>query len=248
MRSTTRRLRTKLRVLRGAAPTPRVIQNTITANSLAHLQKALGWSKPINLNYAFLHEFDYLIDINDRRINDASVVASACANVACTTVVEIGTGQGHTTAIMAEHAPNATVYTVNIPPEEILTGGKLTTYAPSRDQIGEFYRARGCTNVKQIYANTNIWTPTYGRIDVAFIDGCHDAEFVYSDSVKVLKECRPGSVIMWHDFAPDLMMKYDWIRNVCIGVEWLFTDGIIRGPILQLKDSWVGLYRVPEHA
>ena len=82
-------------------------------------------------------------------------------------------------------------------------------------------------------------------LGVAFIDGCHDAEFVYHDTRKVLERSRPSSLILWHDFNPEVSHKFSWIREVCLGVERLIADKLVRGRILHLQDSWVGLYQVP---
>jgi hypothetical protein len=99
--------------------------------------------------------------------------------------------------------------------------------------------------VRQILANTATWQPDIGPIDVAFIDGCHDSEFVYNDTLKVLSIARPGAFILWHDFNLGLTRNYGWIHSVCSGVEALFREGKLRGRVIQLRDSWVGLYRVP---
>jgi len=80
---------------------------------------------------------------------------------------------------------------------------------------------------------------------VAFIDGCHDAEFVYGDTVKVLSIAEPGAFILWHDFNPQLAKTYHWIYEVCVGIEELYRARKLSGPIYHLRDSWVGLYRVP---
>ncbi len=228
-----------------------VRRNTLEVRDLACLKLAMGWWHDPRLEgVEHLHRFDYLEDLNDRRVRDAEVICSACCNGEPKTILEIGTAAGETTALMAKHAPHAIVHTLNIPPEEIADGGKAVTYAPARDEIGRAYREAGCTNVRQILANTATWSPQRepfdGPIDVAFIDGCHDADFVYSDTRKILGRCRPGSLILWHDFAPQLAHQYDWIASVCAGVERLYRDGLIRGRILHLQDSWVGLYRVPD--
>lgn len=214
--------------------------------TLDHLKKAMGWTQDPLLEGDHLHAFDYLEDLNDRRIRDAEVIGAACCNGAPKILLEIGTGSGKTTALMARNAPGATVYTVNIPPEEIAEGGTNVTFAPEHDEIGRYYRERDIPNVRQILANTLRWEPDFGPIDVAFIDGCHDAEFVYGDTRKILGKCAAGSLVLWHDFAPDLVHAYHWILEVCRGVERLYEDRLLRGPILHLQDSWVGLYRVPE--
>jgi len=224
---------------------PNLNQVVLTVRNLAYLKKVMVWANDPVLEGEHLHAFQYLEDMNDRRIRDAEVLGAACCNGTPKILLEIGTSHGKTTALMAQNATQGIIYTVNIPPEEIAEGGNLVTFAPSRDEIGRYYREEGFTNVKQIFANTKRWEPDFGPIDVAFIDGCHDAEFVYNDTRKILKKCRPGSLILWHDFAPELAKVYSWIGDVCRGVERLYAEGLISGKILHLQDSWVGLYKVP---
>lgn len=218
--------------------------NTLLVRDLAFLMKAMGWTHQPLLEGDHLYAFEYLEDLNDRRVRDAEVIGAACRNGEPRILLEIGTGIGRTTALMARNAPSATVYTVNIPPDEIGDGGALVTSAPSREEIGRCYREQGLSNVTQILANTLSWEPDFGPVDVAFIDGCHDADFVYGDTKKTLGICRPGSVVLWHDFSPPLADTYHWIKEVCRGIERLYAEGLLKGRILHLQDSWVGLYRV----
>ena len=229
-----------------ADPWPHVTHQTRTARTLSDLKKAMGWIKDPILEGDHLHGFDNHVDLNERRLRDAESVGAACANEGASIVLEIGTSHGHATALMSRNAPKATIHTINIPPEEIDAGGTHVTHAISRDEIGRYYRERGCTNVEQIYANTATWTPDFGPIDVAFIDGCHDAGFVVNDTRKVLTKCRPGSLILWHDFNPELARQHDWLGDVCTGIERLLARRVIRGKIFRLQDSWVGVYRVTE--
>lgn len=220
--------------------------HVLEVRSLALLKKAMAWTSDPDLSFEHLQAFEYWEDLNDRRLRDAEVIGAACCNGGPRILLEIGTGLGHTTALMARNARQAAVYTVNIPPEEIHRSGRFATGAPGRDEIGSFYRQQGLANVRQILANTADWSPDFGPIDVAFIDGCHDAEFVFGDTCKALAQCRPGSLILWHDFAPALARVYHWIADVCEGVERLYRRRRLHGPILHLADSWVGLYRVPQ--
>jgi len=224
---------------------PHLEVNVLEVRTLAHLKKALDWNADPLLECDHLQQFQYLEDLNDRRLRDAEVLGAACCNGGPRILLEIGTSHGKTTAMMAKNAPQATVYTVNIPPEEIATGGKNVTFAPSREEIGKHYRAEGLSNIRQIFANTATWEPGFGPIDVAFIDGCHDADFVYHDTRKILKKCRPGSILIWHDFNPGLAKTYPWINDVCKGIEKLYMDRLLSGKILHLQDSWMGLYVVP---
>lgn len=223
---------------------PYLMANTLTVRSVDLLNKAFGWRKPPTLFGEHLDRFDYLEDLNDRRRLDAEVIATVCANQPATNIVEIGTAAGRTTALMATNAPHAVVHTVNIPPEEISQGGQFTTCAPERDEIGRVYREMGLENVRQILANTASWQPDISPVDIALIDGSHDARFVYNDTRLMLDRARPGTILLWHDFAPELARVYPWIADVCRGVERLFRKNVLTGRILHLQDSWIGLYRV----
>lgn len=226
-------------------PLPHVRRNTLAVRTLEHLQIAMGWTESPLLEGEHLHTYRGVVDLNDRPLRDAEVIASACCNGQPTTILEIGTAHGATTALMARNAPSATIYTVNLPPDEASDAGKNITFAPSESEIGRIYRAQNCSNVVQILANTKYWKPDFGPIDVAFVDGCHDADFVYNDTKNALTKCRPGSLLMWHDFHPGLIDNFHWIGEVCAGIERLYSEGLLRERILHLQDSWVGLYRVP---
>jgi hypothetical protein len=226
-------------------PWPYITANALEVRNLDCMKQAMGWQLDPKLDFEYLYKFEFLTDLNERRIRDAEVLGAACRNEQAKFILEIGTGTGKTTALMASNAPDAVIYTVNILPEEIAQGGTMITFTPSREEIGSYYREKGMTNIKQIYANTANWKPDFGPIDLAFIDGCHDADFVYNDTHKILNVCRPGSLIFWHDFSPALASIFKWIANVCQGVERLYSNKLISGPILHLQDSWVGCYRVP---
>lgn len=231
--------------LQPADPLWHIHRNTLEVRGLANLLLAMGWDRQPKLQGDHLDQFDHIEDLNQRRRRDAEAILAACCNGEPGKILEIGTAHGLTTALMSRNAPNAEIYTVNIPPDQIHAGGDAVTFAPSRSDIGRAYREAGCTNVHQILANTAQWEPDFGPIDVAFIDGCHDSDFVYHDTRKVLARCRPGSIILWHDFAPELVGKFDWIRSVCLGIERLYVDEFLTNRILHLQDSWVGLYQVP---
>lgn len=220
-------------------------QYVLTIRSWQYFKTAMGWQRDPQYDQEHCSSFDYLEDLNGRKFHDAHVVQGACCNERPKTILEIGTSHGRTTKYMSLNAPEATIYTVNLPPEGEPCAGKHITHLPAEHEIGRLYREAGCSNVRQILANTADWTPDFGPIDVAFIDGCHDADFVYNDTLRILPVCRPGSVIIWHDFNPDLAHVFGWIGEVCHGIDRLLADRVIRGRILHLQDSWCGLYRVP---
>jgi hypothetical protein len=222
-------------------------RNTIELADASELKKVFGWDKDPVIDRPDVNVFEYPdLDVNQRRLRDAQSIATVARNARAGTIVEIGTAEGLGTALIALNAPSARVYTVNIPPEDIERGegGELTTIAMQRDAIGRAYRERGLTNVTQILQNTATWKPDLGRVDLAVIDGCHDTEFVYSDTAKILACAGSGTFILWHDFNLELVRKFDWIRSVCLGVERLYRNGLLKGKMYHVRDSWVGVYRV----
>jgi predicted O-methyltransferase YrrM len=225
---------------------PNLKKNTLTVRNIEFLKKAMNWTLDPLLDDPQLNEFDYLEDLNDRRIRDAEIIGTVCCNSNAKILLEIGTASGHSTALMAQNAPDGVVYTVNLPPEEAKFGGNLITNAPSYGEIGSYYKEKGMKNIKQIYANTAKWEPDFGPIDIAFIDGCHDADFVFNDTRKVLKKCKVGSIILWHDFSLEKIQNFFWTSEVARGIEKLYNMKMISGRILHLQDSWIGFYQVTE--
>ncbi|HUI30638.1 MAG TPA: class I SAM-dependent methyltransferase [Candidatus Acidoferrales bacterium] len=221
-------------------------RKVIQLNSVQELKKVFGWTENPVLDRPDIREFDSVDDVNERRLRDAESLGTVLINLKPRVALEIGTANGMGTVLIAANAPGSEIYTINIPPEEVLSGkgGKLTTVALEREKIGIEYKKRNLTNVHQILANTATWSPEIGKIDFAFVDGCHDKEFVFNDTRKVLDNSHKNSFILWHDFSLGLVKNYKWIDEVCSGVEKLYRKGYLTGYIFHVRDSWVGVYRV----
>jgi predicted O-methyltransferase YrrM len=225
---------------------PNLDQAVIELDNFRELQKVFKWDKNPILDRPDIYDFEYLEDVNERRIRDAESLAVVVRNIEPHNALEIGTANGMSTVLMSSNSPKSNIYTVNIPPEEILSGkgGTMTTIALEHDKIGLAFREKNIKNITQILANTATWVPNIGIIDFAYIDGCHDSDFVFNDTKKVLAYMKPGSFILWHDFNLNLAKKYKWINSVCLGIENLFKKGLLHGRIFQIKNSWTGIYRI----
>jgi hypothetical protein len=236
-----------LRWLTSGESFPNLRRSVIELNSYRELMKVFGLEGEPVLDRPDLDRFEYVEDVNERRRRDAEAIASVVRGANPRTIVEIGTSTGEGTVLLAANAPGARIFTVNIPPEEIEggAGGVHTTVALERERIGMAYRQRGLPNIEQVYANTATWVPDVGQVDVAFIDGCHDSDFVFNDTIKMLRNAVPGTFLLWHDFNLGLVDNYPWIKSVCAGVERLFEAGHLQGRVFHVRDSWVGVYRVP---
>ncbi|MDJ0531164.1 MAG: class I SAM-dependent methyltransferase [Xenococcaceae cyanobacterium MO_207.B15] len=214
--------------------------------SVDEAAKFFDWhEKPIIEMSNYATKPHQLHHINSRRLKDALILATAARNINASAILEIGTSEGATTLLLAENAPQAKVITVNIPPEEITEGGVLTTHALTKDKIGWMYKEKGLINVELILQNTITWNPNLPKLDMAFIDGCHDTDVVISDTLKILPFMKPGSYIFWHDFNPCLMHKFLWIYSVCRAINALYKDQVLSQPIFFVKNSFTGIYKVP---
>ena len=219
----------------------------IELDSVKELKKLFGWSNDPILDDEDIYGFEVIHDVNERRIRDAEVIAIIVRNTNPSVCLDIGTAEGHSAALMSVNAPKSQIYTINIPPEEIASGegGRYTTFALERERIGSYYKSRNLNNITQIISNTTKWVPNIGVIDVAFVDGSHDKEFVYNDTRKILENAKSGSFILWHDFNLEWQNKLPWVNDVCQGVDLLREQEQIEGYILHVRNSWVGIYMVP---
>lgn len=124
-------------------------------------------------------------------------------------VFEIGTFRGRTALNFALNAPqDAVIYTLDLAPQE-KEESLGQTYQTDAEIIrqaapGEDYRGKdGSEKIVQLYGDSTSFdfSPYYGEIDLAFVDGAHHYQAVRSDTLNALKMVKPGGYIVWHDFA-----------------------------------------------
>ncbi len=185
-------------------------------------------------------------DFNGRRRKDSTILATFAANVAPGQMLDIGTYFGRSAASMAVNSPQSTIYTVNILPEQVEdnAGGFVTEFL-TKEQIGVYYREKNLKNIKQIYTNTKTWKveSEINSLSLVFVDGCHDEEFVYSDTKLILDRVKQGGFVLWHDFSPDYRGNFCWINDSMKGVERLMSEKLITPYVLNVKGSWIGIWR-----
>lgn len=121
--------------------------------------------------------------------------------------LEIGTYMGHTTRLMAENARDATIHTVDLPPDfdfenEFETTMKKDDFHLINSRIvGREFKGRPCERrIQQHFGDTATWDfEEAARASFFFIDGSHTYEYVKNDSEKCLELCRGDGVFLWHD-------------------------------------------------
>lgn len=123
-------------------------------------------------------------------------------------VFEIGTLTGSTALHFAINAPDAEVYTLDLPPESVPA---LETTVMDDEYVQMHRSTLPCVlashaagrRVKCLHGDSAKfdYSRFHGRVDLFFIDGAHSYEYVRNDTLKALECCCPGSIIAWHDYG-----------------------------------------------
>jgi len=129
-------------------------------------------------------------------------------------IFEIGTLNGRTTLNLALNSPpECRIFTLDLPREQL---GE-TRYPISdrfrklveKERSGELFLNKDAAEfpetkkITQLFGDSGNFdfSPYYNAIDLVFIDGSHDYEYVLNDSEIALKLLREGrGVILWHDY------------------------------------------------
>jgi predicted O-methyltransferase YrrM len=120
-------------------------------------------------------------------------------------IFEIGTLNGYTALHFAANAPDAIVYTLDLPPD---TKGILQTTLVDETFVHADFREYFADKpeserINRLYGDsaTFDFSRFQRSIDFFFIDGAHSYEYVRNDTLKALECCHSGSVIAWHDYG-----------------------------------------------
>ncbi|HEX9780859.1 MAG TPA: class I SAM-dependent methyltransferase [bacterium] len=131
-------------------------------------------------------------------------------------VLEIGTFDGRVTAHLARNlGPDASFVTIDLRPEDLgatrwplavgedLYVSKETVGARIR-RLPEPLRER----ITQVFGDSARldFSPYYGRMDLVFIDGSHQYQYVEHDTTEAFRLRAPQGLIVWHDYLtwPDV--------------------------------------------
>jgi len=125
-------------------------------------------------------------------------------------ILEIGTYDGNTTLNLAANSPDdAAIVTVDLPPnwnknnfESKVTETDLNITDPAVTGA-QFKNTAFEGKINQVFGDSTKldWATLPGPFDLVFIDGCHAYGFVHQDTANALRYCRPGGLIVWHDYG-----------------------------------------------
>ena len=161
---------------------------------------------------------------------------------------EFGTCTGHTTYLWARNAPaDAEIVTLTLAP------GQQSAYSTERaddardvrhalqESAFDRFLYTGTdveSRIVQLYGDSKAFdeSPYLERFDLIFVDGSHAHSYVRSDSEKALRMCRPGGLILWHDYAGS---------RHCPGVYRALNELVRRLPLVHVSGTTFVAYRRP---
>lgn len=124
-------------------------------------------------------------------------------------ILEIGTYDGNTTLNLAANAPDATVTTVDLPPDwsgrlALEVPQAMTNVAMNRPAVGWQYHNRPqARNIRQVLCDSADldWEQLPVPFDFIVIDGCHHYSYVKHDTACAVRHITRGGIIVWHDYG-----------------------------------------------
>ncbi len=123
-------------------------------------------------------------------------------------IFEIGTFEGRTTLNMALNAPDAKIFTLDLPAEELATTKMQIekaeeAYVKKTHSGDRFLNHPAKKNIQQLFGDsaTFDFSGYHNSIDMMFVDGSHAYEYVLSDTERAMKLVKKGGIILWHDYT-----------------------------------------------
>jgi len=139
---------------------------------------------------------------------DLVAMCILCQIIKPKVIFEIGTFHGAGALHWAANAPQANVYTLDLPPDTLpslgtTTADQMHVGARSRKKRMFFDDHAASTRIHPVYGDSATYDfgPFAGKVDLFFIDGAHSYDYVRNDSLKALNCSHHGSIIAWHDYG-----------------------------------------------
>lgn len=151
---------------------------------------------------------------------DAAFFARLVKALAPRSVFEFGTNWGVATTILGLNTPDQTrIRTLDVcremfSAEHLAADPELQMILP-REHTGWRYRQdrKVTAKVHQLFEDSTAYVipPDY-HCDFVLVDACHQFDFVAMDTANALRAVRPGGIVLWHDFYPDVSSWPDVFR------------------------------------
>jgi predicted O-methyltransferase YrrM len=137
------------------------------------------------------------------------------------TIFEIGTFDGSTTLLLARAAPEAQIYTLDLPPDSpVVNETGATNHLAKVGSWGVRFRDQPeAGRITQLFGDSRHYdfSPYYGKVDLVIVDGGHTAECVTPDSENALRMLSAGGVVIWDDYEELWPSVYQSVDAVARG-------------------------------
>jgi predicted O-methyltransferase YrrM len=170
-----------------------------------------------------------------------TLLATIASSLAPKKIFETGTFRGVGTLTLALNAPDAEIYTLDLPEQyteaevETLSRGDKEWVRLSRTSTGfAFQNHPAAARIHQLRGNSLTFSPPdfLSNTDLCFIDSGHSYECIKADTETALKILSPTGVIVWDD--------YSWFVD---GVSQYLTELRHTLPIYRITGSPFVFYR-----
>lgn len=151
-------------------------------------------------------------------------------------IFEIGTFDGATTLLLSRAAPDAEVFTIDLPPEVSYAADMQAEEAnAAKGSVGSKLRDSGeSRRVTQLFGDSPVFdfSPWYGSADLVLVDAGHSYQNAASDSATARSLVSPQGLIVWDDYTAG------WPGVVQAVDELPILDDIVRprGTALAIYD------------
>lgn len=172
-------------------------------------------------------------------------LATLCALQNPAEIFEIGTFNGTTTSLLAQNAPSADIYTLDLPREyriDVPTRDKMHARADAifinaRQPQPIFKNTLQGKRIKELHGNSETFdfTPYKNKIDMVFVDAGHTFEYVLNDSHKAHQLMARKGLIVWHDYALE--------QAYCAEVVKVLNEYAVTQDLFKIRDTSLVFYK-----
>lgn len=122
------------------------------------------------------------------------------------TIFEFGTYDGATTLWLAKNAPEAQVFTFDLPPDLLGEWEKATLAGPLHGDnwVGSRFKDTPFeTRITQLLGDSRTFdfSEYFGKIDLVVVDADHSYECASSDTDNALRMVSPRGTVVWDDYG-----------------------------------------------
>jgi hypothetical protein len=152
-----------------------------------------------------------LQDGGGTRLDELLYLATATKVLRPRKIFEIGTFSGRTTSVFIFNAPpDATVITLDLPPQSALDDAQHKAYIDTDVNLVET-RNLACyihdlnleDRCQQVWCDSLEFDPSphLGTVELGFIDGAHSLPYVRNDTMKMARMVADRGLVFWHDYG-----------------------------------------------